>query len=171
MTELLFIDVESVHLDPFEGSVWEVAWAPLDGPIVSHMVAPSLMRASTVALEVGRFFDRYDDDRATRRYDVYMALYQTLVDLDRPALVGSAPWFDAAHLLANWPGLRGLWHHHHVDVPTLLAGNSERGDPEPPWRLSQAAEVCGLDLGAYARHTAAGDVALTRDLYLRWVDG
>lgn len=168
MTDLLFLDTETVHIDPFAGSVWEVAWATLDQSLVTSVyVMPSLMRADPTALEVGRFFDRFHRDSATPGVEVEKMLVEALNG--RPALAGSAPWFDAAHLVANWPDLAGRWHHHHVDVPTLLCGAGS--DPEPPWRLSQAAELAGIDLDNYARHTAAGDVRLTRDLYRAWRDG
>lgn len=169
MTDLLFLDTETTSRWPYLGSVWEVAWATLDGPIHTFMVAPSLMRAEPIALEVGRFYDRYDDDLATPRAMVEQRLREALDG--KPALVGSNPGFDERHLLVNWPDLAEAWHHHPVDVPTLLAGASGEGDPEPPWRLSRAAGWAGLDAAAYARHTAAGDVALTRDLYRRWRDG
>lgn len=168
--QLLFIDLETVHLRPFLGSVWELAWMRLDddAPTV-HMVQPSLSLADPDALEVGGFFNRFDRDIATLRDD---AVGELLAALDgRPALAGSAPWFDAAHLTANWPELHDCWHHHHVDVPTLVCGSSTVGDDPPPWRLSTAARWAGLDVDAYDRHTAAGDVLLTRDLYLAWKDG
>lgn len=167
MTDLLFLDTETVHLHPFCGSVWEVAWMRLDDPEPTvHLVAPSLMLADPTALEVGGFFDRFDQDASTPRDDVLAELTKALDD--RPALAGSAPWFDERHLLANWPELLDVWHHHHVDVPTLICGSSSDGDDVPPWRLSQAARWAGIDPHDYPRHTAAGDVLLTRDLYRTW---
>ena len=52
-----------------------------------------------------------------------------------------------------------------------MCGSSADGDRLPPWRLGQAARWAGIDVDGYERHTAAGDVLLTRDLYLAWKDG
>jgi hypothetical protein len=170
VTELLFIDTETVALHPFAGSVWEIAWMRYgDDEPTSHLIAPSLMLADPASLEINGFFDRFEQHLTTPADDVIGDLILALDD--RPALAGSNPGFDEAHLLANWPELRGLWHHHPVDVPTLIAGSSYDDDPPPPWRLSQAARWAGIDPDAYDRHTAAGDVLLTRDLYRAWKTG
>lgn len=167
---LLFIDCETIHLEPFEGSMWELAFMRLDDDVPQTFTfSPLLSLADPQALEISRYDERFDIDRATPRVAVVDALEKALAD--RPALAGSAPWFDANHIAANFAGVAGMWHHHHLDVPTLVAGATYEGDPEPPWRLSQAARWADIDPDAYDRHTAAGDVLLARDLYRAWRTG
>jgi hypothetical protein len=174
--ELLFIDIETVCLAPRRGSVWEVAWATLHGPIETIQIVPDLAHAEIAALEINRFVDRYDAAEALSPGDAVERLDDVLIGSDdqpRYVLAGSAPWFDADHLnrlpwdkVSLEPG--GLWHHHHVDVPTLAAGRLGPGAVPLPARLSTVARAAEFILDAYDRHTAAGDVALTRDLYLWW---
>lgn len=170
---LLFLDLETVSLDPQPGSVWEIGWADLEGPVQSTFVIPDLTIAQPQALEVGQFGARYDHATALSQHaaaDLVRTLLHDRVAHDhdgreeRPVIVGSAPWFDADHLEAMM-GHPGRWHHHHDDMPARAAG--ALGLP-PPTRLKDAAAAAGLDLDAYRTHTAAGDVALTRDLYRWW---
>jgi hypothetical protein len=170
---LLFLDLETVTLDPKPGSVWEIGWADLEGPVQSVFVIPDLTIAQAKALEVGRFGERYDHGAAFTQHqaaDLVRGLLDDRVTHDddgreqRPVIVGSAPWFDADHLAAMF-GHPGRWHHHHDDMPARAAGALGL---DPPTRLKDAATAAGFDTGAYEAHTAAGDVELTRDLYRWW---
>lgn len=169
---LLFLDLETVRLDPAPGSIWEIGWATAEGPVQSVFVVPDLNVAHPKALEVGQFGARYDHADALTQPQAANLIRMLLDDLttiddDRehpPVLVGSAPWFDAAHLEALLDG-PGAWHHHHDDMPARAGGALGL---TPPTRLKDAATAAGLNLDAYRLHTAAGDVALTRDLYRWW---
>lgn len=174
MTRLLFLDLETVTLDPVPGAIWEVGWADLEGAVQSFQVIPDLTVAEQRALEVGRFGERYRHaDALTQQQaaDTVRTLIEERITHDadgreqRPVLLGSAPWFDAGHLevLFCHPG---RWHPHHDDLPARVAGALGL---MPPVRLKDAAAAAGLDVDAYATHTAAGDVTLARDLFRWWV--
>ena len=171
MTDLLFLDCETIHLSAFTGSVWEIAWMRVDDdtPTVHKAADLERFRGRLAPAWDAPFHARFDPDTATLRDDVADELAKALAD--RPAVAGSNPGFDQRHIAVNWPELDDTWFHHPVDVPTLICGSSAAGDPPPPWRLSQAAEWAGIDRDAYPRHTAAGDVLLTRDLYIKWRHG
>lgn len=163
VTRLLFLDLETVTLEPQPGSIWEIGWAGEEGPVQSRFVIPDLTIAHPIALNVGRFGQRYDHGAALSQREA-CGLVEDLVSSDECVILGSAPWFDADHLEAMMGG-PGRWHHHHDDLPVRAAGLLGLA---PPVRLKDAAAAAGFDLDAYELHTAAGDVALTRDLYRWW---
>ena len=162
---IVFLDVESVCLDPAPGSIWEVAvmLATDDTPRVVQ-VRPDLSIAVPEALVVGRFAERYRADEAIRFVDCW------LVD-NMPekgaVIVGSNPQFDIAHMDAQW-GLDqpAPWHYHPCDLPSLVAGATGLWpESDGSLSLSWAAETVGLDPADYETHTAAGDVLLARDIW------
>lgn len=174
---ILFLDCETTSLDPHPLSVWEVAWCIGDGPITSRQLAVDLddPRVEPEALEVGRFADRYRPDRTIDRdelarqlaVDVRHASRNTLNRVERVRVAGSAPWFDVAHLSANGVELDPVDAHHRlVDVPALVAGLVGTFHA-----LSLDGSAAALDVPPVhpdRRHTAAGDVELTRRVYRAW---
>lgn len=165
---VLFVDVETVRLDPAPGTVWEIAWAPPFGEIRTLQVVPDLRFADQKALDVGGFGTRWRADRAYTPEDAGRLLADLIGSYPHGViLAGSNPWFDQDHL-ARLPGLEQRpWYHHPVDVPAVVAGALGL---RPPHRLKDAAAAAGIDLDGYRLHEAAEDVRLTRDLWRLWAD-
>ena len=164
---IVFLDVETVCLDPAPGSIWEVAVMTTDDDMPRVVqVRPDLAIATPEALVVGRFADRYQ--AAETLHDLYSWLLDNMPQ--GAVIVGSNPQFDIAHLTAYWDHYGGPasapWHYHPCDLPSLVAGVTGRWpDGDGSLSLRWAAEVMGIEPYDYETHTAAGDVLLARDIW------
>lgn len=141
---LVFVDVETVCLQPGPGSVWEVA-AMLPGddtPRVAQVV-PDLSLANLDALAVGRFTHRYTGTHALDGVDLVYWVHNNIPH--GAVIVGSNPQFDIAHLEAAWPDdaeTTPPWHYHPCDLPSLVTGVTGRWpDADGSLSLAWAAEV------------------------------
>ncbi len=175
---LVFVDVETVTLDPQPGSVWEIAvMGPDDDEPKVTQVRPDLSIADMESLKVGRFADRYNASEAKHNYPNDLVSWLISNVPDGAVLVGSNPQFDIAHLDMHWRHYEfsesnpAPWAYHPCDLPSLVAGATGRWpDHDGSLSLKWAAVTVGLDPDAYERHTAAGDVLLARDIWLRVKD-
>lgn len=163
---LVFLDTETVTLDPQPGSVWEIAvMLPDDDTPRVTQVQPDLSAAEPKALEVGRFAYRYRYDLALRHFDDVRAWCRDNIP-EGSVIVGSNPQFDTAHLGQFYGPKVAPWHYHPCDLPSLVAGATGRWpDADGSLSLKWAAETVGIDPDGYERHTAAGDVLLARDIW------
>ena len=176
---VVFVDCETTGLDPDRHEIWELALI-VDGEEKDWILNVDLKRADSEALRVGRFYERYIEQRdgSLRHYPGEVAVQVATLTANRH-LVGINPAFDAAFLtrfLAD-QGYVPAWHYHVIDVKALAFGylegelraNSLKLKPwshgSDPWSTSALAEGLGLALEQFDRHTALGDARLAKAMY------
>lgn len=178
MTDLVFLDAESLGLDPF-APIWEVAAlrrSQNGGTIGLHLHVqhdPEPWLAELPAQFANDYRNRFNQLRAHSPVDVGERLAALM--RDHPHVVGAVPDFDTeriARQLLEPFGIDRPWHYHLIDVENLavgyLVGAAARGDgyarqyiPDLPWRSEDLSRAIGVDPDQFDRHTAMGDV--------RWV--
>lgn len=186
MSNLVFLDVETVSLTAAPGSVWEIAAVertPEGDREWLWQVRPDLSFADPNALRIGKFYKRFKNYNAAEiqspyRHDEgdtderpgYARTTQPEIVashlarmLDGATLVGACPWFDAAHLEAflRAHGQAPSWHHRLCDVEALAAGRLRRKVNG----LNDAAKAFGFDWDYDAAHTALYDAQAARFVY------
>lgn len=192
MTTLAFLDLETTHLSPAVGQLWEIGLIIREGDLwdVEYLwqVRPDLTGADPKALQIGRFHERFavpdsweavcfEDGRPTFRLTLPELLFD-LQDLLRDAvIVGSNPGFDVAFLTAllQRHGRKLPWHYRPIDVATLAAGSMYGAlpftgvdDPGPalPYRSYDLSEAMGVPRpNAEVGHTALGDARWAKAVY------
>lgn len=152
---LVFLDCETTHLDPEKGQVWEIAYAVDDGPLQRSFVEHTLNGADPQALVVGRYRERHVRTDAINSIGFEIGVRALL---EGATLVGANPAFDAAFLKKRWN--EAPWHYRLLDVCAYTAG--ALGLDYVPG-LAECAKLLGID--ALPDHTAAQDVAVTREAY------
>lgn len=187
---IVFVDTETTGLDPERHEIWEVAciymtkesasadpWVPrwLER---SWQLPVDLGRADSVALDIGRFHERY------RNHQVYrLDRFATeFADITRGKhLAGAVASFDEERLrkLLRANGACPEWHYHLVDVEALAAGHLASGvvldSPHPrdhgisiatpPWDSEELSRALGVDPDTIDRHTALGDARWAKAIY------
>ncbi|GIH95291.1 hypothetical protein ACFFMN_23310 [Planobispora siamensis] len=157
--EQMFLDLDDLPFDP-----------------LADDLDPEIRRA----LEVGHFYDRHPQlvggdapvvsaAQMANRISVWFAPDADIPAWDpaRPVLVGCVPSFEDLgladllirnrHITSEAP-----WHYRLVCAENLMAG---RLRAPAGWRVHDLAARLGLDVGAYALHTAMGDATFARDAY------
>lgn len=122
-----FVDTETTGLDPERHEIWEVGLILPDGTEHEWQLPVDLSRADPIALNIGRFHDRYKTTWADSYEDAdwLREFAREFVALTRGLhLAGAVVSFDAERL---WQLLRNngecpMWHYHLVDVEALAAG-------------------------------------------------
>lgn len=147
---LVFVDVETTGLDPSLHSVWEVAFAVDDGPILSSFVAHSTEHADPEALAINGYLDRFQG-APNLGLEFERQLRGALTG---NTLVAANPAFDAAFLRARW-GV-APWKYRLLDVEAYAMPYL---DLDVPVGLARIADLLGIDA---PDHTAATDVAVLR---------
>lgn len=175
MTGLVFVDVETTGLNPYQHEVWEIA--VIERRIIHHAeqpdqlvdtehlfyLRPDLSKADPAALTIGRFYERttHLEDAFQRPYahgvktwDQPSAVARHLARLfDGKHLVGAVPSFDAMFLarLLFKQGQMATWHYHLIDVQALavgyLAGLAHAQELLPPVVPPYSGEDLGRRLG------------------------
>lgn len=177
----VFIDCETTGLVPGVHQVWEAALITEYGQEFSWLVEDiRLNNADPHALEVGRFWERWDVAGARERKKPASVVARTIAKLTAgKVLVGSNPAFDARflELLLRSHNRAPGWHYSVVDVKAMAAGwlhgrcagltdeaRTNRLDDLAllPWSSYELSEACGVaPPDDEERHTALGDA--------RWV--
>lgn len=143
MNRIVFADVETTHLDPQVGHIWELALIVRDpgGEDVEYLwrIRPDLANADPNALRVGRYYER-NVEPAPRPGSVYAVEHPEIRGyssaestkvaaevaelLDGAVLVGQNAQFDAAHLAAflRRNGQAYTAHYRPICVTTMAAG-------------------------------------------------
>lgn len=179
MTDIAFVDTETLGLDPDYHPVWEVALILDDTEYVwqVEVTAREKALAHPIALEVARFAERYNVERdALPREQVARELWDLIPD--RCHLVGAVISFDEERLRRMlWHyGLPIPWHYHLVDVEALAAGwlaaghDWSEGLPvgdkaRPPWDSTELSLAVGVDPERFTRHSALGDARWAKAIY------
>jgi DNA polymerase III epsilon subunit-like protein len=186
MPPLVFLDTETIGLDPDIHGIWEVGaiWRAdhtsdpdLDVEYVWQLpVDPDA--ADPKALEINHFHERrWGPNALTRKHD----FANTFTSLTHGAvLVVNNPTFDIPRLEALVRQYYDhTWHYHPRDVQDLAVGylkgiratmastvvGRDLVDPgPPPWSGHQILKFFGIEPGD---HTALGDARTVRDLWDR----
>lgn len=187
-TTLAFVDVESTGLDPARNEVWEIGLILRDAEgerEFEWQLPVDLSRADSVALTIGRFYERRNPRSSLRTPSVLAGEFARLTHGTH--LVGAVPSFDDAFLkrLLRANGACPGWHYHLIDVEALAAGWLEgrwalaqqypdtvqasdvvhRG--APPWNSNDLSRAVGVDPEDFDRHTALGDARWAKAIYDR----
>jgi hypothetical protein len=163
VTRLVFLDTETVTLEPGPDVIWEIG-AIVRGPGMADLdllwqVRPNMAKAEPKALEISRFHERFllpdDVDAAAIVDGVVVPLESTsargpelaarLVSaLTGRHVVGCVPNFDTERvgLLLRALGAGPCWHYHLIDVENLAVG----------YLLGQVAHVRTAAASALAAH-------------------
>lgn len=190
MSDLAFVDTETTGVDPDYHEIWEVALI-VDGEEHVWQLPVDLKRADPKALEIGRFYERYDAAnltpvwRFTDEFLSYFAPVQEwfsggLVRETKRHMVGAVPSFDDERLrrVLDWTRRSAFgkgWHYHLIDVEALAVGYLHGQALGPtftaealtlPWESDDLSRACGVEPpGEEERHTALGDARWAKRLY------
>jgi hypothetical protein len=150
-------DTETTGLS-LEHDVWEVALAVGEGPVNTFQLPHSLRNADPKALELNGYFSRFVGwERVSRLADYDIPRW-----LEGKTLIGANPAFDAYRLERRWG--RAPWHYRLIDVESMAVSVLDLGRPLGLKGLVEYLTVQGWEIPEND-HTAAGDVATTREIY------
>lgn len=158
---LCFLDTETTGLDPTQHHAVEIAWALNDGPVKTFIPRHTLDGADPRALDINGYFDRQLDRQMQDVQDVDEG--DLLRDLRGVTLVGSNPAFDASFLRKTL-GV-ALWKHRLIDVAAGAMWVFGWDEPKGLAAVVEELRTRGHDIPG-PDHTAAGDVAVTRSVFL-----
>lgn len=189
-----FVDTETLGLDADHQPVWEVGLILPGGTerVWQVEVTPrQIDLAHPIALEIGRFHERYGIERSPDRPEHVARDLSALIPKDCH-LAGAVVSFDEERLrrLLWAHGYAVPWHYHLIDVEALAAGHiagswaacnelrtgceNHHGDgPDaaefevaiPPWDSHALSAACGVDPDDFDKHTALGDARWARAIY------
>lgn len=166
---VVFLDTETLGLDPDHHPVWEVGLITPSGwcPVHEHewqikVTGRERSLAHPKALEVSRFDDRYSEKRAQDPATVARLIHNMI-----PAgahLAGAVVSFDEERLrrLLWRHGYQPRWHYHLIDVEGLAAGKVGMA---PPWDSEELSRAVGVEPDRFHRHTALGDARWAKAVY------
>lgn len=184
MTDLCFLDTETLGLDP-KAPIWEFAAIRRrpDGHetsyhcFIEHRPDPWLAQLpepfQTDYLARYRYSDAEKWSQLSAARLVYLAT-------EGAHIVGNVPSFDTERLtrLMRKQGYAPAWHYHLIDVENLAVGRlaarsvyhkddaaAWRELITPPWDSEDLSRAMGVNPEKYDRHTAMGDVLWARDTY------
>lgn len=171
MTTPVFIDTETLGLDPRIHRVWEVA-AIVDG--TEHLWYPALpydAEVDPVAAQISGFHERYAEV-VTTPVPVFL---DTFIELTAGRhLCGAVVSFDEERLrrLAWQWNRTPKWHYHLIDVEALAVGWLRCAAPwetfDLPWSSDDLTKMLGLEPPSDEdRHTALGDARWAKAIYER----
>ena len=189
---VVFVDTETISLNRDHRHLWEIAiiWQTPDGAWKEEsrtLKDVPLEEAEPAALRIGRFYERYRQEKAVRRE---LAAIWVEERTRGKHLVGAVPSFDEERL---WGLLKAYgqcpgWHYHLIDVEALAAGfimgreteySPSTGQPRlkenhspllvetarPPWNSNELSENVGVSPDDFDRHTALGDARWAKAIY------
>lgn len=178
-SRLVFLDTETVGLDPRKHHPWEIAAIirepGLPDEEIVWQLRGDLTEADEKSLEVCRYSERFAvpdgfdacrieaDGRHWRlaRHELWLEVQAVLRGAH---MVGAVPSFDAAMLTAQFQkhDFRLTWHHRLICVENMAAGLL--GWPVPRG-LGKTAEALRISVDPDGVHTALADARVTRDVY------
>lgn len=170
---LFFTDIESTGLDAEDSAEpFEVAWSWWDETTQAWKerviwLPVDLTTASEDALSKNRYYERVEE--CTKLYGVSTEEGAKILskEMTNKQIAGSNPAFDMRLIrrFLRKNNRKAAWFYRPLDVTDIAAGFVGL---TRPWTLDSAARALGVpELPAGERHTALGDVRLTRDVYLK----
>ena len=193
MSNVAFIDTETLGLDPDVNPVWEVGLILPDGTERQWHVKVTdrdIALAHPKALEISQFHERYGKERQPDEPEwVARDLYDLLPKGTH--LAGAVVSFDEERLRRlMWKhGYSPRWHYHLIDVEALAAGylggqaaagqeirgadNEDEAEvgrsylsiASPPWDSEELSKALGVEPDKFDRHTALGDARWAKAIY------
>lgn len=172
MPDLLFLDTETLGLDPY-APIWELAALRYSPETLEETTLHMFVThdgADTWLAELPEAFRedylaRYDADTAVSPTDAADRLLE--FSAGRPLLIGSNVGFDAERIRRQWTEPRGVdapWYYHLEDITSMVKGYlAARGVYDPSMvKSDKVSEAIGVDPAQFPRHTAMGDVLWCR---------
>lgn len=165
MKDVCFVDIETTGLHPDHHDIWEVGLIEDDN---EHrwFLPVHLWSADDIALDIGRFHERYKANETTPLGD-FVAEF-----LDLTAgrhLVGAVISFDEERLRRLAWRFKGSpqWHYHLIDVEALMVGalTARNIDVALPWKSKQLSILMGVNPDSFDEHTALGDARWAKACY------
>lgn len=172
MSGLLFLDTETTGLDLTRHDIWEIGFAVDHEPIISGFIGHSLANADPEALTVNRYAQRIGDVYpADIDNEIEDTLYNTCHEWKRRTgeplvVVGANPQFDMHRLTHRWGGEQP-WHYRAIDVSVYAMPILGHERPQGLATIADELEAKGfaINRNEETAHTAAADVAVTRNCY------
>lgn len=155
---LVVLDIETTGLDLDKHEVWEIAFCIGEGPIDSFRVEHNVLTADLKALELNGYRVRSQGFYLPR----LMELSTIPPQLEGKTIVGANPSFDMYRLEKRWG--RAPWHYRPVDVESMAVSLLDLDKPLGLHDLVDRLDSMGYTV-PQNDHTAAGDVAATREVY------
>lgn len=164
MTDIVFLDTETLGLDP-DAPVWEFAAVRRLDPVGEIELRFTIRHDPAHWLDgfpeefLADYLARYDPAAAWGEVAAVGAIHAITKGAH---IVGAVPSFDTERLakLLRRNGIEPEWHYHLIDVENVVVGYlAGRGELiPPPWKSDQLSAAVGVNPDDYARHTAMGDV-------------
>jgi DNA polymerase III epsilon subunit-like protein len=157
---LIYLDTETTGLDPDRHEVWEISYAVGDAEIQQSFVEHTLENAEPIALEIGRYHERFPTDFNLAEADKFESdLIEKLADV---TVVGANPAFDAKMLSKRW-GVEP-WHYRLLDIESYAMPYFGWEKPKGMKAIYDALTEEGFVIPT-PDHTAAGDVRALREVH------
>jgi hypothetical protein len=130
-----------------------------------------LVVAQPEALRINRFYELYDRKDATERHE---AAWEIAKFTAGSQLVAINPTFDIKKMekFLKSESVTPAWYYEPIDVKNVAMGTLigrkrvPTNEYDPPWSTDKTAELLGLDIADYDRHTSSGDALLCLNMYL-----
>lgn len=173
---VVFVDTETLGLDPDHHPVWEVGVILPDGAEYCwqlEVTQREIGLAHPKALEISGFEERYGITGEPEAPEVVVGKLALLIP-QGCHLAGAVVSFDEERLRRMFwrSGLVPPWHYHLIDVETLasgfLAGCDEGRHSDfaaPPWKSEELSRAVGVEPDRFDRHTALGDARWAKAIY------
>ncbi len=181
MTDIVFLDTETLGLDPM-APIWEFAAIRVQPgfPVetreftIQHepdgwleKMAASGDKGAQLAFD---YRQRYNPAHALSEADAAKEIDEITAGAQ---VVGCNPGFDLDSLrltnLLEANGIEPNWHYHPDDISSMAKGwlSAAGRLPAPPWSSDQLSLALGVDPERYARHTAMGDCRWVQAQYAK----
>lgn len=130
-----------------------------------------LRMAQPEALRINRFYELYDRKDTEDRNQAAWEIAQFTAGTQ---LVAINPTFDIkkTEKFLQSEDVTPAWYYEPIDVKNMAMGTLigrkrvPTNEYDPPWSTAKTAELMGLDINDYDRHTSSGDALLCLNLYL-----
>jgi oligoribonuclease (3'-5' exoribonuclease) len=177
---ILFVDTETLGLDPDLHAIWEVA-AILYNPETDKvedtqvwqlgLTSEQMAQADPVALDICQFEKRRAD--SIMHTDPFEFAVEFAALASGYHLAGAVVSFDEERLrrLLAQHGVDHTWHYHLIDVEALAIGylNAREDPPDAatrlPWKSDSLSWALGVEPDEAGRHTAMGDAKWALAIY------